>query len=153
MKVIFLKDVKNVAKKDDIKEVSNGYALNYLFPQKLAEPADDKKIKELEKQIHNAKQKEIKHEKNLDLLSNRISKIKITIPAKANEEGILFGGITPQDLSKILKEKHNIEISPLKIELEHHLKTLGEHKIAIKLGQKNEPFLVVNIIKDNGKKK
>ncbi|MDD4290296.1 MAG: 50S ribosomal protein L9 [Patescibacteria group bacterium] len=153
MKVIFLKDVKNVAKKDDIKEVSNGYALNYLFPQKLAELADDKKIKQLEKQIYNAKQKQTKHEKNLDNLSNKISKIKITISVKANEEGHLFGGITAQDLSKILKEKHNIEISPSKIKLEHHIKTLGEHKIAIKLGQKNESFLLLNIIKDTDMKK
>lgn len=153
MKVIFLKDVKNVGKKDDIKEVSNGYALNYLFPQKLAELADDKKIKQLENKFFNEKQKQVKQEKNLDNISNKISKLKITISAKANDVGHLFGGITAQELSKILQEKHGLQIDVSKIELEHHIKTLGEHRVGIKLGQSNEPFLIVNVIKDNAKKK
>lgn len=152
MKVIFLKDVKNVAHRDEVKEVSPGYALNYLFPQKLAELADDKKIKQLESKVFTEKQKQAKEEKNKDYLVEKIEKIKITISAKANNEGNLFGGIGAVDLSKILQEKHGIDIDPSKIELEHHIKTLGEHRVAIKLAQKREPFLLVNVIKNNGKK-
>ncbi len=152
MKVIFLKDVKNVAQRDEVKEVSPGYALNYLFPQKLAELADDKKIKQLENKIFTENQKQAKEEKNKDYLVEKIEKIKITITARANDEGHLFGGITSLDLAKILQEKHGIDIEPSKIELEHHIKTLGEHRIAIKLAQKREPFFMVNVIKDNAKK-
>jgi len=153
MKVIFLKDIKNVAHRDEVKEVSPGYALNYLFPQGLAELADDKKIKQLENKIFIEKQKGAKQEKTIDVLSDKISKLKITITAKANDEGHLFGGIDAEKLSEILKEKHGLKINSSKIELNHHIKTLGEHRIAIKLGKNTEPFLLVNVIKDNAKKK
>ncbi len=153
MKVIFLKDVKNVARKNDIKEVSNGYALNFLFPQGLAETATDKKIKELERKIYNGKQKEVRIDKTENKLIDKIEKLKITISAKANEEGHLFGGIGPSDISKILKNKHKLDIDASKIELEHHLKTLGEHKVIIKIANGKQPFLSINIIQDNGNKK
>lgn len=152
MKVIFIKDVKNVAHRDDVKEVSPGYALNFLFPQGLAEIANDKKINELERKIFTEKQKQVKQEKNKDYLVEKIEKLKITITARANDEGHLFGGITASDLAKILEEKHGINIDQSKIELEHRIKTLGEYKVTIKLGQKKEPLLLVNVIKDNGKK-
>ena len=84
---------------------------------------------------------------------NKISKLKITISAKANNEGNLFGGISADQLSKILQEKHGIQIDASKIELKQNIKTLGEHKVAIKLGQESETFLLVNVVEDTDKKK
>ena len=127
--------------------------MNFLFPQKLAELADDRKIKQLENKIRNNKQKEINEQKKLDNLLNKISKLKITISAKANNEGNLFGGISADQLSKILQEKHGIQIDASKIELKQNIKTLGEHKVAIKLGQESETFLLVNVVEDTDKKK
>ncbi len=142
MKVIFLKKVNNVAEKNDIKEVSNGFALNYLLPQKLAIPASKEKIKEKDQQ----------HQK-ISKLAQQIQKIKLEIKAKVNDQGHLFGGISNEDITKLLKEKHNLDIDKNKIDLDHHLKSLGEHKVNIKINNSESPTLKVIIKKENEKTK
>ena len=93
MRVIFLQDVPRVGKRNDIKEISDGYALNFLFPRKLATPATSKAVAELEQ-----RKKEIVVEREVEenLLMRNLEEIKgktITISGKANEKGHLFSAI------------------------------------------------------------
>ena len=93
MKVIFLQDVPRVGKRHDIKEVNDGYAMNFLFARKLAEPATPKAIAELEKRKKNI---EIEREVQEDLLMKNLEEIKdkvLNMKAKADEKGHLFSGI------------------------------------------------------------
>ncbi len=152
MKVIFLKNIPG-AKKNQIKEVAKGYALNYLLPKKLAIIATADKITNLKK-IDNSIQKENKNlDQKIKKMIEIISKLKITITAKVNQEGHLFGGIGSEDISKILKEKHNLKINKDSIDLTHHLKTIGEHKVAVKIAENKVTFLKIIIKKENEKTK
>ena len=132
MKIIFLQDVKNVGKKFEVKEVSNGYARNFLLPQKLAELATDGSVKnsKARKQQHEAKsniQSELL-EKNIESLDGT----KITVSEKANEQGHLFAGLDKNEIAQIIKEQKNIEFPVDLLEIEKPLKEVGEHEIKIK---------------------
>jgi len=148
MKVLFLKDITNVAKKDQIKEVSDGYAINFLFPKNLAVPATKDVVIKTTQKIQSIERE--KKEKNIQLehLSDKLKNLKISFKAKANDEGHLFGGISIDDIIKKLKDTLQIEIEKDKINLEHHLKNIGLHKITIKLPNNKETELTVNIEKE-----
>jgi large subunit ribosomal protein L9 len=132
MKVIFLKDNPS-GKKNQIKEVADGYALNYLFPQKIAMVATPEKITQLGATTNIEQKKDKKINNETEKILKTIKNLKVSLTAKANEEGHLFGGIKNEDIQKILKEKHNLDIEKDTIELSHHLKEIGEHEVNIKI--------------------
>ena len=110
MKVIFNVDVKGQGKKGEMKEVSDGYARNYLLPRKLASEAtadniNTMKLKEKAKAALIAKEK-AEAEEN----AKRLSAITVTIRAKAGGAGKLFGSVTSQEISDALREQHGINI-------------------------------------------
>lgn len=143
MKIIFLQDTPS-GKKNQIKDVSTGYALNYLIPQKLAIPATKEKIKKIQDQQDKITDKIQKEKKQSNKTIDKIKSLKIEIKAKANKEGHLFGGISSKDIIKILKEKHNLDINKEAIELPHHIKEIGKHSILIKIkDEKIELNLVI----------
>lgn len=132
MKVILLHDTPNIGRKYDIKNVSDGYARNFLFPKKLAQIATTQNIQAIEKQKKQYEQeKEIQKdilEKNIEALEG----LEISITEKTNEKGHLFAGIRKEEISKILKEQKHLDIPAEIIELEKPIKEIGEHKIKVK---------------------
>lgn len=133
MKVVLLQDVKALGKKDDIVNVSDGYARNFLFPKKLAVEATAGKLNEItdkKSSLENKKKKELEKAK---ALAERLNKIEIVIKTKAGVNGKLFGSITAKDIAEIIKEKHNIEIDKKKIILDDAIKSLGTQEIEIKV--------------------
>src|SRR3989344_2183942 len=125
MKVIFLKDVPRVGKKYDVKEISDGYAVNFLFPKKLATPATAKAVAELE-----LRKKEISIEREVQesLLLKNLEEIKgksITIKGKANDKGHLFSAIHKKEIIEEMKKQLNAEISEEFIILEKPIKEIG----------------------------
>lgn len=134
MKIILLKDIKNVGKKFDIKEVNDGHALNMLIPRGLAIPATASAIKRVEAdKAKLAGEMKVQHE----LLVQNIKAIEattLTISGKANDKGHLFAGIHSAEIVKELHDQARIEIDPSFVELEHPLKTVGEHTVAISAG-------------------
>lgn len=131
MKVILLQDVPNVGKKYEVKNVSDGYGRNFLLAKNLAKIATIQAVQAAEKE-----KKRTEGEKNLheDLLIKNLEGLeglKIEIKAKANEKGHLFAAIHPEEISKILKEQHHLEIPAEMIELEKPIKEIGEYKIKI----------------------
>jgi large subunit ribosomal protein L9 len=143
MKVIFLKQVPRVAKKYEVKEVADGYALNFLFPQKAAEMATDASMKRLTelKAAHEADEK-IQAEllaKNLDALKE----ITLTIDAKANEIGHLFAAIHKEELAERLSADARVNVPVASIVLPKPLKEAGEFNIEVKAGEKTASFKVI----------
>ena len=143
MKVIFLKDVQRVGKKYDVKEVNDGYALNFLFPNKLAEMATPKSIVELEK-----RKKEIIIEREIqeDLLMKNLEEIKgkvIIIQGKANQKGSLFSAIHKKEIKDELAKEHKIEIGEDFIILEKPIKEIGEFGIPIEIKHKKSSFKLI----------
>lgn len=136
MKVILLKDVRAVGQHGEIKDVSDGYANNFLLPQGLAEPATEEKIaanaaKSAEREAMLAKQEE--------QLANKITMLrgkKITISSRATEKGGLFKAVTPKDVAKAILAEHKLEIPETAIVFDEHIKTTGTHEA--KLESKTE---------------
>lgn len=143
MKVIFLKDVPRVGRRYDVKEVSDGYASNFLFPQKAAEIATPAAISALEKKKAAA---EGVRKVRGDLLLKNLEDIKnarVTINAKANEKGHLFASIHNSEITNELKTQTGLSIDPSFIELAEPVKTIGEHSIIVRVGNKKEKFTLV----------
>ena len=132
MKIILSQDITGVGRKGEVKNVSDGYARNFLLPNKLGQIATTAAIAsadKLKKQMEQDKdvQKDIL-EKNIKGLNG----LKVQLKAKANEKGHLFSIIHPDEISKILKEEHHLDIPSKMIEIEKPIKELGEHTIKAK---------------------
>ncbi len=143
MKVILLKNVPKVGRKYEIKNVSDGFALNFLIPQKAAEPATGPAVKRVEalraKEVADQKIREDLLMKNLQSIQN----VKIEFSEKANDKGHLFSGIHKERLVEELKAQTRLDISPEFIDLAKPLKEVGEHKVVVKVGDKSAEFTVV----------
>lgn len=132
MKVILLQDVKNIGKKGDIKQVTDGYARNFLLPQKLVEMATDSAVKKVD-----TVQKKIAAENEKDLeanekLASELDGRDIIIKAKS-EDGKLFGSVGTKEIMKELK-KQGFAISEKYIALDAPIREVGEKEIEIHLG-------------------
>lgn len=133
MKVILLSDIKGVGKKDDVINASDGYARNFLFPKKLAVPADSGNMSKLNnKKASQAYKKEIEINEAKQI-ADKISKIELQIRVKAGENGKIFGGVTNKEISEELKKSYNIEVDKKKIVLKENIKNLGRFNIEIRL--------------------
>lgn len=131
MKVILLQDVPKIGKKYEVKEVSPGYASNFLFPKKLAENATpDAIVKIKEKQKEHFDQLKVQEE----LLKNNFSGLKnktVIIKGKKNDEGHLYAKIHEKEIYQALKEQFRIDLPDDSIKLEEPINKVGEHEIKI----------------------
>lgn len=144
MKVILLKGVQKLGNRFDIVNVADGFAMNSLFPHKLAELATPDAIKRAEKmKSHLDSEKKAKEEVVLKNLK-KISDITINIKAKASEQGHLFAGIHKDEIIPAIKEKTDLDIDPSFIVLDKPIKEVGEHKVTIAVGDKSAE-LTLNI--------
>lgn len=145
MKVIFLKDVKGTAKKGEMKEVSDGYARNFLLPKGIAKEATTVNINELSQQ---EKAKEINAQREEEAaveLGKQIKDVVIEIYTKAGEAGRLFGAITSKDIADQLKKQTNVDIDKRKIVLNDPIKTLGATEVDVKLHPKVSVKVTVQV--------
>lgn len=129
MKVIFLKDVRGVGRSGEIKNVADGYAVNFLFPSKSAEPATEEKMKKIHAATE-AKARAAKKEE--EILDKKISTLRgkaIAISAKATEKGGLFKAIGIKDVARAIREAYSLEIPETSIELKQAVKTVGDHVV------------------------
>lgn len=133
MKVVLIQDVKGQGKKNDIIEVSDGYARNFLFPRKLAIVADAKAVNDV-KNKKSSEQHKIEVEKaNARALSDKLGETKVVISAEAGKDGRFYGAITSKDISEALKAQAKIEIDKRKIELDAPIKAFGTYIVEVKL--------------------
>ena len=148
MKVIFNADVRGQGKKGELKEVSDGYARNYLLPRKLAAEATADNINAL-KLKEKAKAAQIAKEKaQAEENGKKLAGIQIIIKAKAGSGGKLFGAVTSQEISKALKEQFDMEIEKNKIVQAEPIKTFGSFTVKAKLGYEISGSINVLVVED-----
>ena len=148
MKVVFLTDVRGQGKRDEIKEVSDGYARNYLLPRKLAAEATPDmlnaiKIKEKAKAVQAAKDKAAALEN-----AKRLESIVVRVPAKAGAGGKLFGSVTSKEISDALHEQFDLTIEKQKIVQAEPIKSFGAYEVKCKLGYEVTGTIHVLVIEE-----
>lgn len=136
MKVILLKDVKGTGKKGEMKEVSDGYARNFLLPKKMAIVADNTAVKELNEKNKAAENKAQKEYEAAVELGKKMEEMNIVIYSKAGDGGRLFGSITSKDIAEQLKKQHDIVVDKRKVLLNEPIRVLGSTNVEIKIHQK-----------------
>ena len=133
MKVILLCDVKGQGKKDQIVDVSDGYARNFLFPQKKAVPADAKATNELKNKEESKQFKINEDRKAASALAAKINGVEIEVIMGHGADGRLYGSVTAKDIAEELKKKLGVDVDKRKIQLADAIKTFGTHTVDVKL--------------------
>ncbi len=150
IQVYMLKDVENVGRTGQIVRVSEGYASNFLVPKKLAIRIDEGNKKIYENKVMKQQiDKEVISSK-VGMLAERIKVLHITLKQKVHDDGKLYGAVGAEAIVDLLKEKE-ISITKKQVEFAKNIKSVGEHKVIIKLSSKLKPELTLKIISD-GKK-
>jgi large subunit ribosomal protein L9 len=147
MKIILLDDVTKVGRRGEVREVSDGYARNYLIPKKLALSATTGNLKNLDqiKTQQDAKASRVKAD--AEALRDRIEALVYEERRQASEEGKLFGSVTAQDIVDFLA-RHTIKVERRRVTLDEPIKTLGETSVTIRLHQDVTARLRVNIVRE-----
>ena len=133
MKVILLADIKGKGKKDQVIEVADGYARNYLIAKKLAVEADAKALNEL---VGKEASRQYKYdtEKAAALeIAKQLEAVTLVLRHEAGKEGKLYGAITTKEIVQQLKQEYNIEVDKKKLSMDTPIKTFGAYKIKAKL--------------------
>ena len=145
MNVVFLKNVPNVAKAGEVKNVPDGYARNYLLPNRLAVPATANVKTQMEAQAKAQEKKQSQMENEFHRMGEQIGKLNLVIKAKAGAKNRLFGSITSTDIAKELETTAGLVIDKRKIELSEPIRELGVFEVTVKLYKEINPKLKVTV--------
>ena len=133
MKVVLLADVKGSGKKDQIVEVSDGYARNFLFPKKLAIPADKKAIADVKNREASRQHKIDTERAEAQAVAEKLAGVLVKIKMGAGADGRLYGSVTAKDVAESLEKDHKIVIDRRKIVINEPIKAYGSYTLDIKL--------------------
>ena len=131
MKVVLLKDVKNVGKRDDILTVSDGYARNFLFPQKLAAEATPGALKEIQRK---RAAQDAREAQQLAEAKDKAAALKdqvITLEVKCGEKGRLYGSVTAAEVAEALEKQHGVKVDKRKIDIGDPIRETGIRTISV----------------------
>lgn len=143
MQVILLRDVPGIGQKGSVKNVSDGHALNFLIPNRLAEMATDDKVKALEKQKAEDTQAAEAQEREWHALAKKLEGAKVTIQANASEQGHLYEKISAIEISRAINQQLHAVVPPRSLEAKMAIKEIGEWPVEIKLGIHTATLIVV----------
>ena len=132
MKVILTKDVAKLGKSGDMKSVADGFATNYLIPQKMAVPAAGGAYRAWQHDIASREDKRARERSEAEVTANRIESTTLTMGVKVGDAGKLYGSIGTKEIAEALGRR-GIVVDRHKIELEEPLKSLGTYKVAVKV--------------------
>lgn len=144
MKVIFRQTVPNVAREGDIKEVSDGYARNYLFPKNLAAPATAERLSEKVSAEKRTERHKKDVEKNKLRIASDLQGKHFRFAAKANEHGTLFAAVTPAQITAILLAG-GYEVSPTAV-VSRPIKVLGDHEVEFQFGTAGRATIILSVV-------
>lgn len=133
MKIILKEDVKKLGKKGETIEVSDGYARNYILPQKLGVEANSKNLNDLKLQKQNEEKLAKQRLDEAKALAEKIGEQAVVVRMKAGEGGKVFGSVSSKEIAAALKEQNQLEIDKKKIQLQEAIKSFGTHEVGIKL--------------------
>ena len=146
MKVILLEDVRSLGKKDDIVEVKEGYARNFLFTKNLGVPADSKNLNDVKlRKAHEAK---VAAEKLAEAkeLAAKIEAAKLTCKVKSGKDGKVFGSVSSKEIAAEMKKQNGIELDKKKLIVTEPIKNLGTYKITAKLHPEVNAVVTVDVL-------
>ena len=145
MKVILREDVEKLGKAGEVVKVADGYGRNFLIPKRLAVPADVRNLRTMEHDRRVIEARAKKARKSAESLAEKIAAVSLTLPARAGEEGKLFGAITSRDIALAL-EKAGIAVDRKLVQLAEPIKQLGDYKVKVKLGADIVPEISVSVV-------
>ena len=145
MKVILLQDIQGTGKKNQILEISDGYARNYLLPRKLAKEATSEAVNALQKSQSADKHREEVRKAEAERCARELKGKVIQLEVKGGENGKLYGAVTNEQIAKALKEQHGIEIDKRKLEQEEPIRTAGQSFVTLKLLGGISTRMIVNV--------
>ena len=146
MKVIFQQDVRGQGKKGELKDVSEGYARNFLLPKGLAVEANKDNMNALALKEKAKRAQEARERAEATENANRLKDVMVTIRAKAGANGRLFGSVTSQEIVDALKEQHGIVIEKNKLVQADPIKNFGSYTVKAKLGHEISGNVSVMVI-------
>jgi large subunit ribosomal protein L9 len=145
MKVILKHDVKGLGREGDIKEVKDGYARNFLLPTRAAVVADKGAIANWERHRDQREERDRAAISQAEATAERLRELRLEAPVKAGEKGRLFGAVTNREIAHLLAEQ-GIEIDRHTIHLREPIKTVGEHRVEVRLMPGIEAQVLVNVV-------
>ncbi|MHC4806820.1 MAG: 50S ribosomal protein L9 [Planctomycetota bacterium] len=131
MKVLLCEDVKKLGWLGDVVEVNDGYARNYLLPQGIAKIATDASIRAIAKEKAGRAEQRIQESKRQEDAAKTVEGAEAVVAAKANEQGVLFGSVTAQQIAANLREQ-GFEVTDEIVQLPEHIKQVGTHTVTLK---------------------
>jgi large subunit ribosomal protein L9 len=146
MKVILKQDIKTLGKRGDIKEVSDGYARNFLLPKSLAMEATPGNLRVLADQKESAVKREELENAEAQGLAKKLAGQSVTFKAKTGEGGRLFGSITAKDVVDQIKKEHNLELDKRKLEIDDSIKNIGTYPVKVHLYKGISAEITVKVV-------
>ncbi len=147
MEVILREDIDKLGNRGQVVKVAPGFARNFLLPKRLAVPATDANKKIVEQERHAHLRREAKQLSDAQDLANLMGTVEITIAQKAGDNDQLFGSVTSRDIAEQL-ERQNYHIERRNIQLPDPIRTLGDHKVTVRLHRDVPVEITVHVVKE-----
>lgn len=146
MKVILLTDVKGTGKKDELVNVSDGYARNFLFPRGAAVEATPGAAKELEKKRAAERQREAERKAEAEQKARELKDKVVRVEAKCGDKGRLYGRVTSQEIADALAKQHNVTVDKRRIDLKEPIREAGDTKVEVWLYPNITTRIIVRVV-------
>jgi large subunit ribosomal protein L9 len=146
MQIILIQDVNNLGGANEVVTVKNGYARNFLIPQKFAVEASPSNLKQLEERLKQIRKKEEKMLAEINKVIAALQEGPVTIGAKTGTTGKIFGSVTTVQVAKAVREQKGYEIDRRRIHLLDEIKELGSYKAKVDFGNGNETEIALEIV-------
>jgi large subunit ribosomal protein L9 len=145
MKVILKHDVKGLGREGDVKDVKDGYARNFLLPNGAAVKADTGAMKNWERHRDEREERDRLEREHVEAIAEKLRELKVQVAVKSGEKGRLFGAVTNREIATLI-EQEGIEIDRHAIHLREPIKTLGDHKVDVRLSHGIEVPVTVTVV-------
>jgi large subunit ribosomal protein L9 len=145
MKVILLEDVRGVGDAGSVEDVSDGYARNFLLPRKLAIPATEGSLKNLEQHRTTIRRRHAREAGSAQATGERLSQVTLKLTAKAGEAGKLYGSITNAEVAEALVSQHDLKVDRRAITFPYPIKSLGQHEAHVRLHKDIQATLRIEV--------
>lgn len=146
MQIILIQDVNNLGGANEVVTVKNGYARNFLIPNKMAVEASPSNVKQLEERLKQIKKKEEKMMAEINKVIAALQAGAVKIGAKTGTSGKIFGSVTTVQIAKAVREQKGYEIDRRRIHLIDEIKELGTYKAKVDFGNGNETEIELEIV-------
>lgn len=150
MKVILTQEVKGKGGEGDVVDVARGFAVNYLFPRKMAVQATAGNLKQLEQRSDNIRGREKTRVDEAESIAASLEGKKVVIEAKVGEEGRLFGSVTAPMIALAIEEQLSVDVDRRKMDVHGHIKEAGEHPVTVQVYRDIKAEVIVRVVPEGG---